>query len=345
MPTIKDVAKEAGVSIATVSYVLNNKAAAVSEETRREVWRAVEKIGYMPNVTARNLRSSQSRLIGYAWHAPPPNGLLNDVLEHFTFFLAQAAEQAGYHLLTFTYPTDNPIRMYDELIRTGRVDGFILASTQEHDTRIRYLLDKRFPFIAFGRSNPDWDFSWVDTDGEAGVRAAVDLLIKRGHTRIAMIAWDEGSLTGRFRFQGYAAALRQAGLSLRPDYIFRGEHSDRTGRDALTYWWAMPPDERPTAIFAISDLIAVGVIHEAARCGIEIGRDLALIGHDNVPLSEFLSPPLATLEQPLDRIASALIENLCDVLAKPNGGKHPVRQVLIPPRLLVRASANFVGDR
>src|SRR5215213_4303179 len=108
MPTIKDVAREAGVSIATVSYVLNNKADAVSEPTRKHVIEAADRIGYRPNVTARNLRSNQTRLIGYAWYDAPsenvPAGRLNTVLDWFTFYLARAAEQSGYHLLTFTYP-------------------------------------------------------------------------------------------------------------------------------------------------------------------------------------------------------------------------------------------------
>jgi LacI family transcriptional regulator len=128
MLTIKDVAREAGVSIATVSYVLNNKNQTISEETRTRVWQAVRKIGYCPNVPARNLRSSQSKLLGYAWHEVAPEQV-NTVLDRFSYALARAAEAAGYHMLTFTDLQDNPIPIYEDLIRTGRVDGFIAGST------------------------------------------------------------------------------------------------------------------------------------------------------------------------------------------------------------------------
>src|SRR5215510_7425809 len=125
MPTIKDVAKAAGVSIATVSYVLNNKDSFVGKETRQQVLEAVERVGYRPNITARNLKSSQTRLIGYAWHEVP-HDQVNPVLDRFTYHLAQAVEAAGYHLLTFTHPLHDPYPVYNEMIRTQRVDGFIL---------------------------------------------------------------------------------------------------------------------------------------------------------------------------------------------------------------------------
>src|SRR4051812_1997192 len=111
MPTIKDVAREAGVSIATVSYVLNNKTEAISEDTRSRVWTAVRTIGYRPNVTARNLRSSRSHLIGYAWHVVHAEQV-NTVLDRFTYSLAACAERAGYHMMTFTFPQDDPIPVY-----------------------------------------------------------------------------------------------------------------------------------------------------------------------------------------------------------------------------------------
>src|SRR5690606_15182032 len=207
MPTIKDVAREAGVSIATVSYVLNKKAVAVSPETRRRVLEAARRIGYRANVTARNLRSSETRLIGYAWYEPPPYdapfGRLNPILDCFAFYLARSAEQAGYHLLTFTYPPDDPTPTYDELIRMWRVDAFVLTGTVDNDPRVRFLLDQAFPFVSFGRSTEAWDFPWVDTDGRAGVRAGVEYLISLGHRRIAILGWPEDSLSGNFRLAGY----------------------------------------------------------------------------------------------------------------------------------------------
>ncbi|MBC7871250.1 MAG: LacI family DNA-binding transcriptional regulator, partial [Chitinophagaceae bacterium] len=270
MPTIKDVAREAGVSIATVSYVLNNKSASISADTRRTVLETIERIGYTPNVTARNLKSNQTKLIGYAWHILPPDQV-NSVMNDFTYFLAQAAESSGYHILTFTHGYDNWEEVYDDLIRTRRVDAFVLASTQRDDERIHFLMERGFPFVSFGRANPNWDFPWVDTDGERGVADAVDYLVECGHQRIAMIAWPEESISGAFRVTGYEDALHRAGIVARPDYLWRGEHNVQTGQDALLYWWSLPVEERPTAIVAVSDLGAIGVLNEAEKLGIQIG--------------------------------------------------------------------------
>lgn len=334
MPTIKDVAHEAGVSIATVSYVLNNKTDAVSEKTRLLVLEAVERVGYTPNVNARNLKSSQTRLIGYAWHEVP-NDQVNSVLDRFTYSLAQSAEAAGYHVLTFTHPSDSPVAVYDELIRTNRVDAFVLAGTSSEDVRIGFLQDQHFPFVSFGRSNPEWVFPCVDVDGRQGVREAVDYLIALGHTRIAMAAWPPESIAGEHRLSGYREALWNAGISARPDYVLRGEHSAMFGSEVLTKWLELPADERPTAIVAISDLVAVGIMNEAHRRGLVVGEDLSVIGFDDAPMAQYLRPSLTTVAQPITEIAQALMEMLEAQLRKQPIEPH---SLLIPPRLIIRES-------
>jgi LacI family transcriptional regulator len=334
MPTIKDVAREAGVSIATVSYVLNKKDTFVSKETRRQVLETIERIGYTPNVTARNLKTSRTKLIGYAWHEVPYDQV-NPVLDRFTYYLAQAAEAAGYHVLTFTHPTDNPLPVYNDLIRTQRVDAFVLAGTVRDDDRIRFLKEAEFPFVSFGRSNLDWDFPWVDTDGQQGVREATEYLISLGHQRIGMAAWPEESISGNFRVQGYLDALSAAGIPFQPEYLVRGEHSEQAGRDALNYWYSLPADERPTAMVAITDLVAIGIINEAQRCGLTVGHDLAVVGYDDVPMSQYLRPALTTVQQPILDIGQAMIQLLETVLRQ---GVPPEQNVLIPPRLIIRES-------
>lgn len=339
MPTIKDVAREAGVSIATVSYVLNNKHDAVSEPTRISVIEAAQRIGYRPNVTARNLRSNQTRLIGYAWYDAPynqvPTGRINPVLDWFTYYLASAAEQAHYHLLTFTYSVDNPAPTYDELIRTGRVDAFVLAGTTMDDPRVRFLLDQNFPFVSFGRAKPEWDFPWVDTDSTEGVRCAVDYLIKLGHQRIGVVGWPEDSLTGNYRLAGYIKAMDEAGLVRRSEWIVRGDHSAESGVAALAAFCELPEDTRPTAVVTMSDLMAIGVMNEAERRGLQVGRDLSVIGFDDVPMTEFLRPSLTTLQQPIPEIGEALIRMLEAII---NKQEPEPRHQLIAPRLIVRES-------
>lgn len=334
MPTIKDVARYAHVSIATVSHVLNNKTGYFSEKTRQQVLEAVEKVGYTPNITARNLKASQTRLFGYAWHRIP-HGMVNPVLDQFSYYFAQAAEAVGYHMLMFTYPPDDPIPVYDELIRTGRVDAFVVASTVADDERIRFLMDQDYPFASFGRSNPEWDFPWVDTDGTRGVADAVQHLILRGHSRIAMIGWPESSISGNFRLQGYIQAMRAAGLPIHDQYILRGENFEKSGRDAVATWLSLPRNEQPTAVIAIDDLVAIGVMNEAVERGKRVGEDFAVIGFDDTPLGKYLRPALTTLRQPIEAICGALVRMLED--AAHNRSIEP-RHVLLPPELVVRGS-------
>jgi DNA-binding LacI/PurR family transcriptional regulator len=335
MPNIKDVAKAAGVSIATVSYVLNNKSAFYSEKTRQQVLEAVERVGYTPDVTARNLKSKKTHLIGYAYHHLPP-GHVNSVLDQFTYHLAQAAEAAGYHVLTFTYPLDNPIPAYDKLIRKGQVDAFVLASTVAHDIRIHHLMERHFPFVSFGRSNAEWDFPWVDTDGAFGTMTAVEYLLHLGHRRIAMVGWPEESITGNFRLEGYKRALQRAGIPLRPEYVLLKENYEQSGRDAVAQWLQLPIEEQPTAVMAIDDLVAIGVMNEALARGLPVGKSFAVVGFDDTPLGQYLRPSLTTLRQPIEAICECLIAMLEDVVNdRPLGSRH----ILLRPELIIRESS------
>jgi DNA-binding LacI/PurR family transcriptional regulator len=332
MPTIKDVAREAGVSVATVSYVLNNKPAGVSEQTRLRVLEAVERLGYTRNITARNLRSNQTRLIGYAF-MEVPNPQPNTVLEHFAFHLAREASAAGYHLLTFTFPYDDPIPAYDELIRTGRVDAFILASTQRNDPRIRYLLDRQFPFVSFGRSNPDWDFNWVDTDGQAGIYEAVNHLIGLGHRYIGMVTWPEDSLTGNIRLEGYIQALREAQIDYEPVYVIRAEYGEAVGHLVFDQLAGLPDSKQPTAFVTVSDRTAISLMSEAERRGLVVGKTVSVIGFDDEPMSRYLRPPLTSLRQPIQEISYEIIDIVGELLS---GTLSETRQLLMLPELVIR---------
>jgi DNA-binding LacI/PurR family transcriptional regulator len=335
MATIKDVARAAGVSIATVSYVLNNKTSAVSEETRIRVLDAVQQLGYTRNITARNLRSNQSKLIGYAWPeiAQGPDIHPDSFLEHFAFHLAREAWACGYHLLTFTYPKTDPIPVHDEMIRTGRVDAFIIANTDSDDVRIRYLLDRKFPFVAFGRSSPEWDFNWVDTDNRLGVYRAVEHLIALGHRRIGMVAWPKDSLTGNLRLAGYHDALRDAGITPHPDYVVHTVYGESVGVLVFDQIAHLPPEEQPTAYVTVSDMTAISLMREAERRGHIIGKTLSVIGYDDEVMSRFLHPPLTSVRQPIREISYELIAMVEEIL---NGNPPETRQLLMPPELVVR---------
>ena len=338
--TIRDVAKEAGVSIATVSYVLNDSRH-VAEETRRRVLQAATRLGYRANITARNLRASESRLLGYTWRPSLPDQF-DPVLDRFLQAMAEAAAHHGYHVLTFPCPTiKDELTTYEEMMLTGQVDGFVLSNTNLNDQRVRNLLESGFPFVAFGRSNADWDFPWVDVDGQAGVYKATQHLIEQGHRRIACVAWPEASLTGQYRLGGYLGAMEQAGLPVEPAWIERTENTHIDAYTSTQRLLARPAEHRPSAIIALTDLMAMGVINAAWDTGLEPGRDLAVVGFDDAPIARFLRPPLTTLRQPIAEIGERLVTMLVDIC---HGRFLGERHVLLQPELVVRASSTAPYD-
>lgn len=332
--TIRDVAALAEVSIATVSYVLNNSYP-VRADTRERVIQAASLLGYRPNSTARNLQASETRLIGYAWHGAPLAGI-NPTLDRFLYWMAHATAIRGYHVLTFALPSLPGISAYEELIQTNRVDGFVLADTNHNDVRIPYLLDKRIPFVAFGRANDAWDFPYVDVDGHKGMSLITEHLIANGHRRIGFIGWPSGSLSGDERLKGYHDTLCAAGIGPREEWIVRTLNTSQHGAQATERLMSLPTDERPTAFVCISDMVAVGAMNCLAEMGLRVGQEVAVTGFDDDPMSQLLRPPLTTIHQPIDQIAALVADNL---IAQVQRNPLPQRQTLIAPTLVIRASS------
>lgn len=333
--TLKQVAVQAGVSYQTVSKVLNGQAQ-VSEETRDRIMKAVHELGYRPNQIARNMRAKRSHMIGYSWVPTSPNQV-NHILDQFLSSMLQEAEAAGYHLLPFPFREGQAqVDDYRELINTGRVDGFVISSVNYNDPRIAFLLERKFPFVAFGRSNPELDFPNVDIDGANGLCQAVEYLISRDHRRIAAIAWPEDSRVGNDRLGGFFDAMKASGLEIRPEWIERGEGTFEFGLQAAARLLGSSSSERPTAIVALNDTQAIGALHAARQLGLEIGQDVAIIGFDDAPMSQYLFPPLTTIRQPIHEAGRECVEILVALM---KGDQPRKRAVLLQPELIRRNSA------
>lgn len=333
--TLKQVAAHAGVSYQTVSKVINNQIQ-VTKETEERIWNSVHELGYRPNLIARSLRSQRSNLIGYSW-APTPPGQVNPILDQFLQSTVQAAENAGYHLLAFPYrPGPEWIEIYRELIDTNRVDGFVLSSVEYEDPRVLFLQERKFPFVAFGRSNPELEIPYVDVDGADGMRQVVEHLTGLGHRRIMALAWPESSRVGNNRMEGFLAGLRAAGVEFRPQWIARGEGVYQFGFDMTTHWLDLPPGERPTAIVAFNDPMAIGAIHAAQVHGLQVGVDLAVTGFDDTPMIQYLQPSLTSVRQPLWDVGQKILNMLVDIVEEQDECE---REMLLTPRLIVRASS------
>lgn len=336
--TLKDVARRAGVSYQTVSKVLRNQIQ-VTPEVRARVQQAVEELGYRPNITARSLRLQTSHLIGYSWKSAHER-FVAPILEEFEQSIVDAAERLGYHILLFPYHQGPDLyRTYEELVYSGRVDGFILSDLEFDDPRIPVLDRLEVPLVAFGRTHSgSATFPYVDVDGRAGIRQAVAHLLEQGHQRIAFLGWPEHSRVGTDRLSGYWEAMEAAGLPVDPAWIMRSSGQYDFGYAAAHTLLDLPAQRRPSAIVTVYDLIAVGAVQAAQERGLQVGPDVAVTGFDDTPFPPYLLPGLTTLRQPAWEVGQRVVELLVRLFQ----GDEPAESelhVLVSPELVIRDSS------
>ena len=326
-----DVADLAGVAKGTVSYALNDSAL-ISEPTRQRVREAAKVLGYRPNTIARNLRKNQAGVVGYSWHVADDPSMMNNLLDRFIYRVTIAAEQEGFHLLTFIQPQKNAEHVYDDLISTNRVDGFLLTDVRYHDPRIARLTSISAPFVAFGGMYiPEADFAYVDVDGKQGIKMVVDHLIEMGHERIGLLNYHPGWPVADAREAGYREAMQAAGIAIAPDWVAYTPnilHTASTATETL-----LKAKHPPTAIICANDVMAFGAKTYFDAVGLHPGRDIALTGYDDDPTSEFLG--ITSVRQPIDQVAALSFDIL---LGEISGNPRAERQVSLAPTLIVRRS-------
>jgi DNA-binding LacI/PurR family transcriptional regulator len=332
--TIKDVSRATGVSVSTVSNALNAPER-VAEETRRKVVEAADRLGYRPNRAARTLPKGRSFTIGYCI----PAGRDGFFLDTFLHQITERASDAGMDIHLFTpHQGQSEADSYREMMRRGAVDGFVLSGTVHDDERIRVLLESRTSFVTFGRSDLADNHAWVDVDGRAGIRAAVEHLVEEGHTRLALIGWPKGSLSGDDRASGFVEGLEAAGLPFDVRHLIRTENEFAAGREAASVLLdAVLP---PTAIVTVQDVLAAGVIAELHARGLRPGGDVAVTGFDDSPPAIYSTPGITSVRQPIEEIGRRIVEFLMHDLEDPEPTR---RSDLVEPELVVRESSTAFG--
>jgi LacI family transcriptional regulator len=328
--SLSTIAHNLGLSITTVSRALGGFAD-VAAATRARVEAEAARIGYQPNQTARRLRSGRSEAVGIVLPSGP--GQFDD-----PFFLRLLSaigpplQAAGLHLLVASArPGVDEMRAYGHLVEGRRVDGILLARTRRQDERIAYLLDRAMPFVAHGRSEQARAFAHIDIDGAAACRTATERLIGLGHRRIGLINGLATYMFAVHRQAGWQAALRDAGLAPGPV-----AHAEPTEENGFRQMSAMLHDaEPPSAVLCATDRLAVGALHAIAHAGLRAGRDVSIIGYDDLPMATYTDPPLTTIEQPIERAGARMVEML---LALMGGADAKDFAELWPARLIPRAS-------
>ena len=325
--TIKDVAKMAGVSVATVSRVLNDSAV-VSPEAAESVRKAVDALGYSPNFLGRNLRKCKTHII----LAVLPT-ILKSIYSDIVDGMQTAAAESGYEVLL---STDNTVTDYEmktlKMLDNRIADAAVLLGTHLSGEKLEELSKKQCIGLCCERTTSDKILT-VTVDNVSAAYSAVELLIKRGHKRIGMISTENRILSSVDREKGYMNALELTGIPFKEEYLWRGEYDWTSGSDAIAYFMSLK--EPPTAVFAISDDLAIGAIAETKRRGISAGKDFPIIGFDNIPYSAMNSPSISTVSQPGFLMGETVVMKIIYKLTE----KHDCNdQILLPYEMVLRES-------
>ena len=330
--TLASVAERAGVSRQTVSNVLHTPEV-VQPKTRQRVRKAIAELNYRPNLAARQMRTSRSQAVAVRIQ-PSGDGVSAVVLDRFMHALCSAAQEKSYHLVVFTAADDRAeIAMYEHLLSTLAIDGFVVVGTHAGDARLGWLADHDVPFVCFGRpwrtdegqAGEVADCSWVDVDGAAGTEQATRALVAAGHSRIAFFGWDESVGVGDDRERGWRRALSAAGHQ--PAVLLRG--TDAMGSGAAMVDTLRDVHSDVTAAVCVSDSIAIG----AAQRSAQLEHSLAVVGFDNTGTTQALD--LSSVAQPLEQAAAQCFALLHEDLTGP-AESRTARQVLLEPTLVLR---------
>ena len=334
--SLSTIARHLGLSVTTVSRALGGYAD-VAAATRARVVAEAKRIGYQPNQAARRLRGGRTEAVGVVLPTGP--GQFDD-----PFFLPLLAtvgphlQAAGLDLLVATArPGEDELRSYRHLVEGRRVDGILLARTRRQDARIAYLLDRGMPFVAHGRSDVVRPFAHVDVDGERACREATERLIGLGHRRIGLINGPDTYMFSLHRQTGWREGLSDAGLA--PGPVARAEPTEENGFRLMAEMMRQPAP--PTAVVCATDRLAVGALHAISHAGLRAGRDVSVIGYDNLPMATYTDPPLTTFEQPIERAGARMVAMLLALI----GGADPRDFFeLWQATLIVRASDGPARD-
>jgi LacI family transcriptional regulator len=327
--TIFDVAREAGVSYATVSRVINNKEH-VKPEKREEVLRAMTMLGYVANKHARSLAGGRSRVIGLL-----VQGLETAYTGEIMRGIDMELEAAQYDLMLYTtHRRRTKESAYVAAITRGLADGLLLILPRDPGAYLQSLPRQRFPYVLIDHQGIGEGGAAVGSTNWQGGYDATRHLLGLGHRRIGFVTGAMHLGCSIDRLAGYRAALAEAGFADDPALMFTGDFLRPAGLEAGRALLGLP--EPPTAIFASNDEMAFGVIDAARERGLRIPDDLSVVGFDDIPQAAWVYPPLTTVRQPLEQMGRVATQMLLQLIDKSTA---PADRVELPTELIVRQSS------
>jgi len=330
--TIKDIAREAGVSVTTVSRVLNNKAD-VSDKTREKVLKIIDRLNYNPNSIARGLVMNKTYTIGL---------IVPDISNAFFAEIAKAIEdelrEYGYSVIFCNTDNDKDREKESiDLLRSKQVDGLIGAFSHDSKDEVLALGKAGFPIVQIDRLVDDSQIPSVIIDNILSGYEATEYLIKKGHRRIAHITGALDTNTGIRRAEGYRKALQEYGIEIDEELVMEGDFSQESGYLAMKE--ILERNKDLTAVFAGNDMMALGAYRAIYAAGLKIPEDISIIGHDDFTLASLVSPALTTMQQPIYKIGKVAASLLIDII---KGKKNKEGLIVVNTSLIERSSVKTI---
>lgn len=326
--TVKDLARAAGVSVATISRVLNNKGP-VNAATRERVLALAAELHYVPHGAARSLVTTKTSTIGV---------LLPDIYGEFFSELIRgidlAARRHGYHLLVSGSHSDRAEAAAVLQATRGRVDGLIVMSPEIDGEILRATLPSSLPIVLLNSPSRDEAYDSIRIDNYGGAFAMVRHLVEVGHRRIAHVGGPAGNHDARERLRGYREALTALGAECDSSLEVVADFSEAGGYQAGRQLLALSP--RPQAVFAANDAMAIGVLCAFLEAGVRVPEDIALAGFDDIPIARYIAPPLTSVQVSIDTLGARALERLLIAIDLKN--RHERMREVVPATLVVRRS-------
>lgn len=332
MYTIKDVAKKANVSTATVSRIINNLPG-YSEKTKKKVLEAIKELNYQPNALARGLINRRTHTIGV---------ILPHFLNSYATQLLNGIEKKAHELgssVIFCQTESFGIKTmkYLQVLNEKRVDGLIFISSVLEKEYYEYIEKIEMPLVLLSTKSDQFKVPYIEVDGQAAIYSAVQYLIEKGHRKIGMIGNKEDPIAGVPRVKGYKAALKAYNIPFESNRLtYSRGFSYEDGVKHFQILMKKAPDI--TAVVTISDEIGVGVLTAAHKMGIKVPDDVSVIGYDNLSIAEMSIPKLTSVAQPLERMGEKAAEKLFEILAT----ESPVENCIMPHDIIERESVRTI---
>ena len=337
-PTIRDVARAAGVAVSTVSYVIN-RSGQVSAETRLRVNSAIHALRYEPNLLARNLKAGRAGSIGLI--APDLKNPYFAAVSSGVQEIAQARDMLL--VLCTTQSTQHWENYYSQVLRARRLDGLIFLSGSGMLTPSLMELIQNDSVVLVDERLPGLEVPCVVSTNRRGARMVADHVLQNGHRRVAIVAGPPSLWTAGQRMSGYREALAAAAIDPDSVPVVAGDYHQQSGYEAARILLGVPAAERPTALICANDLMAVGVMLYCRDQGIAVPRDVSICGFDDIPLASLVEPGLTSVDQGAEQLGRSACRLLLRLIAPHNPEDQDPIETDHPTKLVIRGSVGPVA--